>query len=361
MKKLMFLLLLFPFFAGAQVSDTTYLLTSLPATDPHNVLIECFTGTSCSSVPAADSLMDSIKNAYAPARTNIINYYVNGLPQTIPPAGAAHDFRSSTANTIAGAVYSGISGLPSAGIDRSLDNSLFIPSNWNSAVAVQIPITDSLNLEVSGTYNPGTGNATIIAKVTYTQPVYTLNNLSIAIVEDSITDFQAKPLTIDSSYLFNNIFRAMVTTAPFGDPILYSLPVKEPGRVYQSKYIFATSPSWSINHCKIIAFVNGVSATNSGVFQCAKTKLAGSITTGIEPELLTQTGIYPNPVKDHLYIVSEKKSSYTLFNVTGAIEQKGNIKPGKNTIDLSSVIPGIYMMEIMDNEGQRTIKKIIKE
>ena len=96
MKKLMFLLLLFPFFAGAQVSDTTYLLTSLPATDPHNVLIECFTGTSCSSVPAADSLMDSIKNAYAPARTNIINYYVNGLPQTIPPAGAAHDFRSST-------------------------------------------------------------------------------------------------------------------------------------------------------------------------------------------------------------------------------------------------------------------------
>jgi hypothetical protein len=41
--------------------------------------------------------------------------------------------------------------------------------------------------------------------------------------------------------------------------------------------------------------------------------------------------------------------------------QQGTLKEGDNTISLQSLPLGMYIIELTDNEGNKTIKKIIKQ
>ncbi len=76
----------------------------------------------------------------------------------------------------------------------------------------------------------------------------------------------------------------------------------------------------------------------------------------------TQITIYPNPATSEIYIDNLKaESNYALFNVTGNIEQRGTLKKGNNSIAIQTIPTGIYLLELTDEEGKRTIKKIVKE
>jgi sugar lactone lactonase YvrE len=72
--------------------------------------------------------------------------------------------------------------------------------------------------------------------------------------------------------------------------------------------------------------------------------------------------IYPIPTYDILSIDNVKaQTKYTLLNITGIIEQQGILKKGNNNISLHSLPPGMYMLELTDEQGSRSIKKIIKQ
>jgi len=263
-----------PISFGAPVvagNDSAY-VGPVPATQPHNVLVEEFTGQNCDNCPAAHALLDNI--AAQPGnvgRINIVSmYFFGGGNQTFPPKGAKYDFRDSFATNISNNIYGGLSAIPTAGIDRTLyQNSLALQGSslWPDAITNQESIIDSVNLSVSSNYNNTSGLATIKVTVTYTQPVATSQNISVYIVEDSIIDFQTIPGLMvpvtDSSYLFLDIFRAMVSTPLTGDPILENMAVKPAGQVYWRKYTFNPATTLSgatkiINpaHCQVIAFVN---------------------------------------------------------------------------------------------------------
>ena len=74
--------------------------------------------------------------------------------------------------------------------------------------------------------------------------------------------------------------------------------------------------------------------------------------------------VYPNPVKDFLIIDfnSDKleKSSYQLFDGTGRMINKGELKNLKTEINTATLSPGLYLLSIMS--GGTIIKtfKIIK-
>ena len=72
--------------------------------------------------------------------------------------------------------------------------------------------------------------------------------------------------------------------------------------------------------------------------------------------------IYPNPTTSELNIENvETGTKYSLFNVTGIIEQTGTLKPGKNSIAIETLPPGIHILQLTDNNGQKTVRKIVKE
>jgi hypothetical protein len=83
------------------------------------------------------------------------------------------------------------------------------------------------------------------------------------------------------------------------------------------------------------------------------------ITENVVPQ---ETNVYPNPVSDLLQIDHIAiHTNYRLQNIMGATLQQGMLKEGSNSISLSTLPTGMYLMEMIDDEGNRTVKKIIKE
>ncbi len=276
-------------FGASAAKDTTYVITPVPATDAHNVLIEEFTGESCSNCPAAHAGLDANASVIG-GTTFVISYYENSsAPINIPPSGAYFDFRNDKASTIlASAIFTTNAdntypNLPGGGVDRAPVTSgtptYLGASAWSGLIATRAAATDSLNLAVASVFSMGV--ATITATITYTQAVSTPQNLSIAIVEDSIIDYQEQPLgVIDSTYLFKDVFVDMVTPVPFGDAILDTLATKEAGRVLKKVYTYTVPTSFAKGivtpaRCRVIAFVHQPSGASPDfhVIQSAQAKL----------------------------------------------------------------------------------------
>jgi len=63
--------------------------------------------------------------------------------------------------------------------------------------------------------------------------------------------------------------------------------------------------------------------------------------------------IYPNPVKDHLSIISENNFKYQLFDMNAMLIQKGEIS---NSINIIHLVPGIYFIQLLNDEGLYNLK-----
>jgi len=77
---------------------------------------------------------------------------------------------------------------------------------------------------------------------------------------------------------------------------------------------------------------------------------------------VNQLHIYPNPTDNVLNIDGVSTGTgYAIINITGITEQSGTLKQGNNSLSLQSLSPGIYMLQLTDYTGQKTISKIIKQ
>jgi len=91
----------------------------------------------------------------------------------------------------------------------------------------------------------------------------------------------------------------------------------------------------------------------------------GCLEVGInetEPEL--GITIYPNPTQDRLFIkmeASQKKPlSFSLYNLQGKLIIQERLVAEYESFDLSSLVSGVYLVNIVDGEGKRVSRKIIK-
>jgi hypothetical protein len=257
-----------PIVAG---TDSTYNLLSvaggvLPAPQPHNVLIEEFTGQGCSNCPFGHNTLDQLNStAGYIGRMNVVSmyYYKVGFIEVIPPPGSTHDFRAvpdSITTRISDLIYGGIGSIPIAGLDRTAGGGslLFEATQWANVIGTQESVADSLNMDVASSFSSNT--ATIKVTITYTRDVKTRQNISVFIVEDGIVDYQSyrgKPNDIDSSYVFKDVFRAALSHDYLGDGFLDTMAVKPAGQVYWRKFTY-TIDTTKMNpaNCRVIAFVN---------------------------------------------------------------------------------------------------------
>jgi len=74
------------------------------------------------------------------------------------------------------------------------------------------------------------------------------------------------------------------------------------------------------------------------------------------------TSMYPNPAYDQLNIDNLKcPSTYRVLNTIGTTMQQGTLHAGNNSISLQSLPDGLYLLEIIDEQKNRTITKILKQ
>lgn len=71
--------------------------------------------------------------------------------------------------------------------------------------------------------------------------------------------------------------------------------------------------------------------------------------------------IYPNPINDILHIDGiNHLTNYRLISIVGASLQQGSLKSGSNIVSMATLPPGIYLLELAD-DNKRTITKILKQ
>lgn len=262
--------------------DSVYTLTGTQiaalTADPHNVLVEEFTGQNCNNCPAAHDLIHN-KILSKPGRINAIGLYPFGLPQAIPPTGYRYDFEDSIATEIGSVIYKGIPGLPCGGIDRApISGTIALfSSDWSGLIDSQLPIVDSVNLALKSSFDTASNTATIVATVTYLQNVSTKQNLTVVLTEDGMVDLQEFPAGVKSGYVFTDVFRDMISSPhPAGGPIMDTIATKTKGMVLQRTFSYklrTKSPAIVPDSCHVIAFVNNASGTDLRVWQSAQTKL----------------------------------------------------------------------------------------
>ncbi len=92
------------------------------------------------------------------------------------------------------------------------------------------------------------------------------------------------------------------------------------------------------------------------------TQMKLGLITGIQNNLNTELKIYPNPVSETLFIKTERQSEYkvALSDMGGRIVYSANTNEILHRINLSSFIPGIYLITV-SSDGYSKTQKIVKQ
>src|SRR5690606_37435121 len=76
-----------------------------------------------------------------------------------------------------------------------------------------------------------------------------------------------------------------------------------------------------------------------------------TITTGVLLITTAAFAVHPNPVQKVLRIDASTAGNYRLLSSTGALIRHGSLRDGN--ISVGDLAPGIYILEIVSNDGLR--------
>ena len=83
-------------------------------------------------------------------------------------------------------------------------------------------------------------------------------------------------------------------------------------------------------------------------------------TLSTEQYLFKDLKVFPNPVKDLLHIDNQEVIKYQLYNSLG-MQMQSNTLPVGGTIDCSSLSSGFYILNLINQNGEKKVIKILKE
>lgn len=259
------------------VKDTTYLSTVETAQN-RNVLIEEFTGASCTNCPAGHDAVSSLINDN-PGRIVAVAYHTfNGgqifKPVNKPNEKSKFDFRDNDATQIGDNIFGGLTSIPAAGIDRAKVGTSLLVSRiqWSSEANKRLTTATPVNMSITSSYSSSENKVSIKIKASYTKDVATKQTLNLGVIESKIIDAQEFPDSVQLDYEHNHIFRKALT--PFnGYALLDSIATKQAGRVYEYTYVFTPDAKWNLDNCYIVAYISNNVADNKEVLQAKEVKL----------------------------------------------------------------------------------------
>lgn len=118
------------------------------------------------------------------------------------------------------------------------------------------------------------------------------------------------------------------------------------------------APQYFLFNVAILPEIDGTGFTQSNMevdyIRVYQEDALGTTQNQIDPEIK----VYPNPVKDFLYIDAKNLESYTLYNILGQNLKQGQLNTDQ--IDLSELEEGLYILRFKSSGNKYISKKIIK-
>jgi uncharacterized repeat protein (TIGR03803 family) len=127
---------------------------------------------------------------------------------------------------------------------------------------------------------------------------------------------------------------------------------------------FGSNIKWYNSTGSVLApsttLVNGDKYYASQTIGCessAKFEVTYTCTVGMEEEVSTAFGVYPNPNNGEFTIVSENtNTTFTINDITGKLVKTGTISANKTEVNLNEVNTGIYFLKV-DNQVSKIVKQ----
>ncbi len=305
------------------------------------VLVEVGTATWCSNCPSAaigvfhlDSLGYDV---------SVIEHHSND-DYAIPDSYARMN-------------YLGINGYPSAIFDADLEKAGGCPSEncfddylplYNQSKSVRTPININITTE-----EISTGIYDVNVFIDKIEPIAEQNlKLRLALTESHIYHPWGQFPPLDYLDFVNRGF--------FPDAEGTTIDLVNNSSVSQEYTInLSDYDILDVNHCELIAFVE--SDFDKYVYQTSETDFFP--TTSIRSKDVAGMRFFPNPCNDELNIVLNEfdgnKAIFTITNMMGKVLLSGTLQKNQNTIDVSALSNGYYLIEV-EVENHKTINKFVK-
>lgn len=270
--------------------------------------------------------------------------------------------KSGIITTIAGTGVSGLSGDGGpataaqliAGVDGMIMNSagdLFIADRGNARIR-KITATTGIITTVAGSTDgfSGDGGPATAAQMSGPISIF-LDNKENLIIGDNQNDVIRKVdanthiiTTIAGMQMHGSSAEGIPATAASLHPEFIYIDLS--GNIYYSTF--------DVKIRKITNYIPGLHVAGSN---CGSIVDVSNVTSD-----KTDIRIYPNPANDELHINNlHYKTNYTLLNTIGQSIQQGLLKAGDNNIFIESISNGVYLLQLTDIAGTRTLTKVIKQ
>lgn len=91
--------------------------------------------------------------------------------------------------------------------------------------------------------------------------------------------------------------------------------------------------------------------------------ITGYTTTGMEEAANSAFQVYPNPFNESIFVsLNELENTrFEIVSIDGKLVQCGFINNQLNTISTSELGAGIYMLNVIENNGRKYVQKIVKQ
>ena len=71
--------------------------------------------------------------------------------------------------------------------------------------------------------------------------------------------------------------------------------------------------------------------------------------------------LWPNPASREIHISVLSSSSYRMYTITGQLVKQGEFTAGENSLSIQELSSGLYLIETTNTQGNKQVKKIVKE
>jgi hypothetical protein len=91
--------------------------------------------------------------------------------------------------------------------------------------------------------------------------------------------------------------------------------------------------------------------------ECRFTINVTDTSTGISDGQAQGVNVYPNPVRNTLYVeTGEKNGRLLIIDLTGKVVVEKEIKSDRQKVDVSRLNPGVYLLKIESKDAYRVVK-----
>ena len=250
----------------------------VPPTSGKVVLIEEFTGASCTGCPQGAAKVEELLNLLP---NNVAAVAIHGVFLSEPIANKSkYDFRNEDAAVLEQEPSFALQSKPAAMIDRSevVPGQPIIkdsPPSWGIFVEELLQEDQELELSIDAIVDNGVLEVTVFGTALVDLPGN--YNLGVYVTQSHIIDYQKTTGSTIPDFEFNHFLRKSLTNVPYGNVIDSDLLI---GDSFERNFTFTLPtdldpmiPEWKVEDLEVVAYVSRDGGTVAPIIQAAKKKL----------------------------------------------------------------------------------------